>query len=234
MQCRCIPDRESWWPGDGPIPREKKNRTQGWFSLWFVASTAAAATDLMKKSKGPLFFNKSRTIVGRRENQHKVLQNLWVAESQQRLVTQLELFVDVVVACWAKPQPIMFTAETEAASSQETQDFVAAYGRQDTRKDLDNSYSWDFLKLLLLRSPRRLYIARISGAQGVSATQRCDDLLLTFETILGRQSGLLDTGDQLGVILLSGNRRTWRGQVRFAVAENGQLHRQIGTSRAKE
>lgn len=74
-----------------------------------------------------------------------------------------------------------------------------AHGVGDT-VTLDDGYSYDFYKLLLVPSPRRLFFARVNGD-----AQRRDTLLGSLQTLTveARDRGYLRDGDELLAVILS-------------------------------
>lgn len=76
-----------------------------------------------------------------------------------------------------------------------------AHGVRDSAS-LQDGYSYDFYKVLLVPSPRRLFVARVNDVHG--AHRR--DVLLQSLTTLTRDAarlGYLRQGDQLAVVLLA-------------------------------
>lgn len=92
----------------------------------------------------------------------------------------------------APGEHIEFTMESEC---------FAAHGVEDSAS-LQDGYSYDFYKVLLVPSPRRLFVARVNDVHG--AHRR--DVLLQSLTTLTRDAarlGYLRQGDQLAVVLLA-------------------------------
>jgi len=226
--CQCVADRDNWWPGDGPAPVDSSRRLQGWFSSWLVGTTLASADDLVRFSAETTYLNKSNTHTPQKDIQSKLIDRLWVNGRKERVWKPVESCVDMSATCWTSPTPVLFSAETEASERQYTHDFLEDYLKDDTRKALDVNYSWDVVKLLELRSPRRLYAARIGAARSASATQRCSQLMSTIQIIVRRHQACLSVDDQLGVILLPNDREIWRDQTVFAVWQNEKWNQRTG------
>lgn len=227
---RCVKkDRQNWWPGDGPPVVDSRRGSEGWFSTWLLGMTVTAAADLTPCLKNTTYLNKSGTHLPQKDNQTKLIHKLWTGSASNRIWKPTDILVDATVTCWEERQPILFAAEMEAKTREPVDDCAAIWGTEQDEKKLRGRYSWDFLKLLLLHSPYRLFSAFIEGSRGSSVAERCSELLQTLNVIYDRSS-LVAESEQLGIVLVPGRRNEWREQSILVVVKDGRWDVRKGLS----
>lgn len=190
-----------WWPPSG------KNG-QGFATTWAWAVVLHAANARCPKDQGQIMF--SAPFHGKKHEQlrSELVRQVWTSNGTRRTHNVYEIVLDFSVHDWQANSPVLLTAESE---------MFAGHGVGDelTRA---HDYSWDFFKLMLVRSPLRLFLARVGAIGNESGCTRRDALVASLKHIVelyGEQ--LLHERDELGGVVLPEDRTEWRDARFFVV-----------------
>lgn len=163
---------DSWWP-----------RTATDASRWALAFMIHIATVLEPDNKE---LTVATHILRSAKDRASLLgQAGWKGQHQK-----WEMITDFAVFATSRHSEIKLTGESEV------------YARHSVGISLDHDYAWDFFKLLLVPSPRRIFVARIAGSERVDTVTRCKELAKSLTTLIEIHIKLLRDGDQLGVVIL--------------------------------
>lgn len=175
----------TWWPAQGR-GGQGQTTTFAW-AVVMRAAAARAAPNLVKGSK--LTLNVNFHGDAHRAAREALLTQLW----QDHRHKPDEILVDYAVHDWMAAAPLCVTAESEV---------YAAHGVKPSLTRADD-YSWDFYKLVLVRSPLRLMIARVGTVDDASGTARRDELQRTFAKMLEWYGNkLVGDGVEVGFVIL--------------------------------
>jgi hypothetical protein len=98
------------------------------------------------------------------------------------------------------------------------------YAGQDVSDDLYKNYVWDFVKLVVMAAPLRLFTCRVGAVIEKSGSERRDELERSLKLTVQRHSRGIHDGDELGVLILPEDWRKdeWR-DLRVGVLVDGEL-----------
>lgn len=174
----------SGWPRPGKAG-------QGAATAWAWGIFAQAAADAIGQTATP---HELRVVWGH-ANHHAakaaMLRQFW-GDAPTRTHFHRELVADMTVLDWRHQRPIRASAESE----------VYAWHGVGASPDDDNGYAKDFMKLLLLPSPRRLFVARVGADDTDWGSARRDVLTASLTRMLTSYPALLPASDQLGIVLI--------------------------------
>ena len=171
-----------WWP-DGTQPQRSA-------SAWALAFFLKAAKDRLSRFRGA-----HATVCPKGKDNHyrQILDALWTPFKGEHWPH--EMLVDFSVLDWRLRSPILLTAESEVAPRHGVKDSI-------TR---DDDYSWDFFKLLVIPSPRRLFFARVGAIERGSGRARLEELVATLKRLVKHYGeAFLRERDELGAVIVSG------------------------------
>jgi len=181
-----------WWP-----------ETQAHATSWVWAIIVQAALELDPENDLPLLL--SAPFHGENEDlrfRTDMIEDLWKKNST-REHEACEVLLDFSVHNWDSPFPILMTSESET---------FAQHGAGASISNIDG-YSWDFYKLLVVPSPKRLFFARVGTIRKEKGVERRDSLCKTLKTILedwGYGKAFLREGDELGIIIIPELASEWK------------------------
>lgn len=126
-----------------------------------------------------------------------------------------ELLVDFAVVAYkdeSSGQQVRLIAESEM------------YAGQDVSDTLYRNYAWDFVKLMLMQAPLRLFTCRVGTVGETSGFSRRDELERSLALTVKRHRAGLRAGDDLGVVILPEDWKDgeWR-DLRVGVLVDGEL-----------
>jgi hypothetical protein len=98
-----------------------------------------------------------------------------------------------------------------------------AYARHFVSVGEEGDYAWDFLKLLWVRSPRRVFIARVGTYGEHSTHERITTLRATLDEFVSHNRHCFIKGDEMIVFVLGANARSRDDSMVGMLVEHEQL-----------
>ena len=185
-----------WWPG-----HNEQAKATSW--IWQVVKELIESEDFgdVKQAKLAALYQ-SRVDDAEGEFRRDLMKD-WSKSNQFHEFEEAEVLLDFTLLDWESYNHVLLSAESE---------MYAKYGVGGSVTHKDN-YSWDFYKLLLVPSPRRLFFARVGTSDGSDAEKRIDKLVRTLkEMIISPYAhNLLREGDQLAIFIFpeTGSNDMW-------------------------
>jgi hypothetical protein len=176
----------NWWP-------MTRGSEQANASAWAMAFFIHAALDRCSGKS----LAAACSAGDKKEQNEKILKALWTSGSA-RTHEKEQVLVDFSVHNWNASSPVQLTGESET---------YASHGVGDSLTSADD-YSWDFYKLLVVPSATRLFFARVGGAGGEGAVDRCSKLAMTLVQLVDWYgTALLRPHDELGAVIVPSSKR---------------------------
>jgi hypothetical protein len=200
-----------WWPKAGKAG-------QGSATTWSWALVLRAANAMTVPEGAHLELSAPWHGHKHREVRERLRDRLW-GEAPARTHSKSEVLLDFVVSHYeSATYPIVLAAESALAAGSGVG--PVTHGR------LPEGYARDFYELLLVRAPRRLFVARVGGhvdGDDRSEEARLDALAHSLSEVLGWWVAGLVGDDELGVVLLPESEEAGWAGVRLGVWTEGRL-----------
>lgn len=185
----------AWWPDWG-------TGGQGQATSWVWAAILRAGHAIRVETPNlQLWFGTPwHASVGHqhREVREKLVSKLWTNHEHCRH-SPYEVLVDFTISDYgSKGSPILISAESEMHPHHGV---GPAMAYNDDTAELDD-YTWDFYKLLLVRSQRRLFFARVGAVGEMSENARMEKLKSSVAEVLEWYGDALIGPDELAVVIL--------------------------------
>jgi hypothetical protein len=195
---------KDWWPGKG-LRGQGHATTFSWALVLHAVKERFGGQVL--DLHAPWHGDKH---LGARE---RLIEKYWKGENRKHWL--YELNVDFAVVNYddeTSGQQIRLIAESEM------------YAGQDVSDDLYKNYVWDFVKLVVMAAPLRLFTCRVGAVIEKSGSERRDELERSLKLTVQRHSRGIHDGDELGVLILPEDWRKdeWR-DLRVGVLVDGEL-----------
>lgn len=195
------PDDDYWWP----TSNNENDSATAWATAFFI--TAAC-----KKLGAPTGRGIWMAKHGEDSGRMRVLNSLWTSQAGQHEARQV--LVDFSVNDWAQASPLLLTAESEVSATKDVGDW---------RLGDEHDYAWDFLKLLVVPSPLRLFFARVGSVER-EGPDRIAELTATLGKLVGTHKMLLRDGDELAAVIVPLTKeKAYEGETRVLWTEGREL-----------
>lgn len=178
--------KPKWWP---TTSGEKQSQGAAWSTSFFLN---VASTNLPARPPAQTLACSAGT---KKPLNLAIVDSLWTGAD--RLHVSEQLAVDFAIQDWTKPRPMLMTAESELFPSYHHGDQIVP----------SNGYAWDFVKLLLVSSPVRLFFARVAASPPMSVEDRCDAVAQSLVALFSRHHQLLSSNDDLGCVVVPASKK---------------------------
>jgi len=178
--------KPKWWPTSSG-----KKQAQG--AAWSTAFFLKVATDLLPSAPPKQIL--ACSAGSKKPLTRLIVQSLWTGPERDHVSEQIS--VDFAIQDWSKPKPLLMTAESELFPS-----YSHALEILPT-----NGYAWDFMKLLLMPSPLRLFFARVAASPPLGVEDRCDAVAESLVKLFSKHRELLDGNDRVGCVVVPASRK---------------------------
>lgn len=206
-----------WWPMTNTTGAPDRQAQASAWALAFFLSAASSRCSGKALTAACHTRTTSETLSAYRS----ALMGAWLAKETAFTHSKHEVLVDFSVHNWNAANPVQLTGESEMYPSHGVGDQLTA-GVDD--------YSWDFYKLLVVPSVTRLFVARVAGHGGKSASERAAALADTLVGLVDHYGpALLRHHDELGAVVLPAGKKSI-GDTRILWLDRGRLRCDVAKS----